>query len=185
MCEPGSCDGGHLGRCSGGPVRSGWRRGAVGWWENALTDTELSESESCGVDASTLEISVETRFQRFGGPVGAGFASCIDPLSRAGTLGGMENRQTPSFPEKRREVFQAPGCVSFSLFCGLPVLTGQHPAAKCGGEGTSDPPPALRFASRGGGKFPWSFPRTTPPRRGRSRRNYPCDCLVKWHKYLK
>ena len=26
--EPGSCDGGHLGRCSAGPVRSGWRRGA-------------------------------------------------------------------------------------------------------------------------------------------------------------
>ena len=26
--DPGSCDGGHLGRCSGGRVRSGWRRGA-------------------------------------------------------------------------------------------------------------------------------------------------------------
>ena len=61
--------------------------GAVGWWENALTDTELSESESCGVDASTLEISVETMiFHRLGGPVGGAFVSCIDPLSRAGTL---------------------------------------------------------------------------------------------------
>ncbi len=26
--EPGSCDGGHLGRCSAGRVPSGWRRGA-------------------------------------------------------------------------------------------------------------------------------------------------------------
>ncbi len=28
VVQPGSCDGGHLGRCSGGRVRSGWRRGA-------------------------------------------------------------------------------------------------------------------------------------------------------------
>ena len=60
--------------------------GAVGWWEKALTDNELAESEPCGVDANALEISVETIFQGLGGPIGGALASCIDSLPRAGTI---------------------------------------------------------------------------------------------------
>ena len=60
--------------------------GAAGWWEKALADNELSESVSCGVDANALEVSVETMFARFGGPLGRAYVSCADSLPRAGTM---------------------------------------------------------------------------------------------------
>ena len=60
--------------------------GAARWWERALAGTELAESSQCGSAANTLAVTVETKFQEFGGPIGTAHASCSDSLARAGTL---------------------------------------------------------------------------------------------------
>jgi len=60
--------------------------GAVGWWERALADHNLSDSESCGVAAGTLAVNVETRFQELGGPLAAAAPLCSDEITREGRM---------------------------------------------------------------------------------------------------
>ena len=59
--------------------------GAVGWWERALAETDLSGSESCGAASGTLAISIEVkRLRSFVG--GAASPMCIDEVAREGIM---------------------------------------------------------------------------------------------------
>ena len=60
--------------------------GAVGWWERALADNDVSASESCGVAAGTLKVSVETHFQPLGGSLAVASPRCSDEITRDGWM---------------------------------------------------------------------------------------------------
>lgn len=79
--------------------------GAVGWWERALADNNLSDSESCGVAAGTLAVSVETRFQELGGPLAAAAPLCSDEITREGW---MELSEQMFLGQKRDPRFHSP-----------------------------------------------------------------------------
>ncbi|MYC99244.1 MAG: Ig-like domain-containing protein [Gammaproteobacteria bacterium] len=79
--------------------------GAVGWWERALADNNLSDSESCGVAAGTLAVSVETRFQELGGPLAAAAPLCSDEITREGW---MELSEQMFLGQKKDPRFHSP-----------------------------------------------------------------------------
>ena len=138
--------------------------GAVGWWERALADNNLSDSESCGVAAGTLAVSVETRFQELGGPLAAAAPLCSDEITREGW---MELSEQMFLGQKKDPRFHSPniGLMYETVRHEIGHILGMAPGTAAWDEFVRDHA-FLGRTRRGGLPGPWR-PRGGGPSGGR------------------